>query len=69
MEKALEFLLIWFLVSVRASGLLMMTPVFSGRTVPIPVRLCVAMFMAYVVASHGGEEGQFYPKRSGIWWW
>lgn len=65
MEKTLEFLLIWFLVSVRASGLLMMTPVFSGRTVPVPVRLCVALFMAYVVASHGAGKGAVLPETIG----
>ena len=65
MERLLEFLIVWFLVSLRASGLLMMTPFFSGRTIPVPVRLCIAMFLAYVVALQGGGVRAEMPETVG----
>ena len=42
-----EQLFFWMMAFIRAGGLLMMTPVFSGKMIPIPVRLALAGFLAY----------------------
>ena len=42
-----EHLYFWMMAFIRAGGLLAMTPVFSGKTIPIPVRLAIAGFLAY----------------------
>ena len=42
-----EQLFFWMMAFIRAGGLLMMTPVFSGKMIPIPVRLAIAGFLAY----------------------
>jgi flagellar biosynthetic protein FliR len=41
-----EFLLMWFLASVRATGLMVVSPVFSSKTVPAPIRVMMALFVA-----------------------
>ncbi len=41
-----EFLLMWFLASVRATGVMIVSPVFSSKTVPAPIRLLMALFVA-----------------------
>lgn len=41
-------LFVWMMAFVRAGGVMAMLPVFSGRNVPIPVRLAVAAFLALV---------------------
>jgi flagellar biosynthetic protein FliR len=50
-----ELLLMWFLASVRATGLLTFSPVFSSRTVPAPLRVIIGFFLAFVVASLQGR--------------
>ena len=42
-----EQLFFWMMAFIRAGGLLMMTPVFSGKTIPIPLRIAIAAFLAY----------------------
>jgi flagellar biosynthetic protein FliR len=42
------FLYLWMMAFIRAGGMLMMLPVFSGRNVPIPVRLAIAALLALV---------------------
>lgn len=41
----------WFLASVRATGMLTFSPVFSSRTVPAPLRVMIGLFLAFLVAS------------------
>ena len=36
---------------IRAGGLLAMTPVFSGKNIPIPVRIAIAAFLAYAASA------------------
>ncbi len=43
----IEQLFFWMMAFIRAGGLLMMTPVFSGKTIPVPVRIALAAFLAY----------------------
>ncbi len=45
---ATEFLFLWMMAFVRASGLVTMVPVFSGRNIPMPVRLAIAAFLGWV---------------------
>lgn len=42
------FLYLWMMSFIRAGGMLMMLPVFSGRNVPIPVRLAIAALLALI---------------------
>lgn len=42
-----EQLFFWMMAFIRAGGLLLMTPVFSGKTIPVPVRIAIAGFLAY----------------------
>ena len=42
-----EQLHFWMMAFIRAGGLLAMTPVFSGKNIPIPVRIAIAAFLAY----------------------
>jgi flagellar biosynthetic protein FliR len=46
MGTALLFL--WMMAFIRAGGVMTMIPVFSGRNVPMPVRLAIAAFLALV---------------------
>jgi len=41
-----EFLLMWFLASVRATGVMIVSPVFSSKTVPAMIRLLMSLFVA-----------------------
>jgi flagellar biosynthetic protein FliR len=41
-----EFLLMWFLASVRATGVMIVSPVFSSKAVPATIRLLAALFVA-----------------------
>ena len=43
-------MLLWFLSAIRASGVLLIAPVFSSKTVPVLVRLIITFFLALVVA-------------------
>ena len=45
-----DFLILWFLASLRATGLMMISPVFSSRSVPAPIRVMLALFVAFVAA-------------------
>ncbi len=45
-----DLLLTWFLASTRATGLMLVSPVFSSRTVPGPLRVLMAFFVAFLVA-------------------
>ena len=45
---ATEFLFLWMMAFVRAGGLVTMVPVFSGRNIPMPVRLAIAAFLGWV---------------------
>jgi len=45
-----DFMLLWFLSAIRASGVLLIAPVFSSKTVPVVVRLMITFFLALVVA-------------------
>jgi len=42
------FLFLWMMAFIRAAGLIVMVPVFNGRNIPIPVRLTIAAFLAWV---------------------
>ena len=41
-----EFLMMWFLASVRATGVMVVSPVFSSKAVPAMIRLMMALFVA-----------------------
>lgn len=45
-----DFLILWFLASLRATGLMMISPVFSARAVPAPLRVMIALFTASIAA-------------------
>jgi flagellar biosynthetic protein FliR len=42
----------WMLAFLRSTGLLLLTPVFSGRNIPIPIRVGLAGFLAYSVGGY-----------------
>jgi flagellar biosynthetic protein FliR len=44
------FLVAWFLAAVRATGLFLLAPVFSGRAIPVPLKAALTIFMAYLAA-------------------
>ncbi len=44
----------WFLASLRATGLMLISPVFSSRAVPAPLRVMIALFAAFVAAQLSG---------------
>ena len=46
-----EQLHFWMMAFIRAGGLLAMTPVFSGKNIPIPVRIAIAAFLAYAASA------------------
>ena len=50
-----DFLILWFLASMRSTGLMATAPVFSAKTVPAPLRVMLALFTAFVAAAmmHG----------------
>ena len=43
-----SFLFLWMMAFVRAGGLLAMVPVFSGRNLPVPLRIAIAAFLGTV---------------------
>jgi len=45
-----EHLHFWMMAFVRSGGLLALSPVFSGKMIPIPLRVAIAAFLAYVVS-------------------
>ena len=47
-----EHLYYWMMAFVRASALLILVPVFSGKLIPIPIRIAIAAFLAYTVSAH-----------------
>ncbi len=51
-----EQLCFWMMAFIRAGGLLAMTPVFSGKTIPIPVRIAIAGFLAYAAGGFVNSE-------------
>jgi flagellar biosynthesis protein FliR len=42
------FLYLWMMAFVRAGGVMTMIPVFSGRNIPMPVRIALAALLALV---------------------
>ena len=44
------FLMSWFLAAIRATGVFLLAPVFSGRAIPVPLKAVLAIFLAYVAA-------------------
>jgi len=44
----LEF---WFLASLRATGLMLIAPVFSSKAVPTPMRVMIALFASFLAAT------------------
>lgn len=47
-----EQMLFWMLAFLRSTGLLLLTPVFSGKNIPIPIRIGIAGFLAYSVGGY-----------------
>lgn len=45
-----EQLHVWLMAFVRSGGLLLLSPVFSGKMIPVPLRIAIAAFLAYVVS-------------------
>ena len=45
-----EQLHIWLMAFFRSGGLLLLAPVFSGKMIPVPIRIAIAAFLAYVVS-------------------
>jgi flagellar biosynthetic protein FliR len=43
----LEF---WFLSSFRATGLMLVSPIFSSKAVPAPMRVMIALFVSFLAA-------------------
>lgn len=42
------FLYLWMMAFVRAGGVITMIPVFSGRNIPMPVRIALAALLALI---------------------
>ena len=59
-----DFMVLWFLAAIRASGVLLIAPVFSSKTVPATVRVMIALFIALIIAllQHGTHA---LPKTLG----
>ncbi len=45
-----EQLHFWMMAFVRSGGLLAMSPVFSGKMIPVPLRVALAAFLGYVAS-------------------
>jgi len=59
-----DFMLLWFLAAIRATGVLLIAPVFSSKTVPVVVRVMIALFVAMVITLlQGGRH--VLPKTLG----
>jgi flagellar biosynthetic protein FliR len=59
------FLMSWFLAAVRATGLFLLAPVFSGRAIPVPLKAALAIFLAYVAAGAVPISGEKMPQSLG----
>src|SRR5438094_8569429 len=40
----------WMMIFVRAGGLMVLLPVFSSASVPVPLRIAIAGALAYIVS-------------------
>ncbi|MEI6714540.1 MAG: flagellar biosynthetic protein FliR [Verrucomicrobiota bacterium] len=47
-----EFLIAWFLAAVRATGLMLLAPVYSGKAIPAQLKAVLTLFFAYVAAGY-----------------
>ncbi len=47
-----EQLHLWMMAFIRSGGLLALSPVFSGKMIPVPLRVALAAFLAYVVSGN-----------------
>ncbi len=56
----------WLLVFMRGTGLLTLIPVFSGMTIPPPVRVAIAGILAFLVAPLAGDLGPVPDSVSGL---
>ncbi len=45
-----ELLEFWFLSSLRATGLMLVSPIFSSKAVPAPLRVMIALFASFLAA-------------------
>jgi flagellar biosynthetic protein FliR len=52
------FLAAWLLAAVRATGVLLLAPVYSGRAIPGTVKAIMALFLAYLAAGVSRSTGQ-----------
>ncbi len=46
-----DLLILWFLASMRATGLMAVAPVFSSKAIPPPMRVMLTLFTAFVAAA------------------
>lgn len=61
-----EQLHIWLMAFVRSGGLLLLAPVFSGKMIPIPLRIGIAAFLAYVVSGFSRISAPIPPDIIGL---
>lgn len=54
-----EQMLFWLLAFLRSTGLLLLTPVFSGKNIPVPIRIGLAGLLAY-------SAGGFVPMQTAL---
>ena len=47
-----EQLHLWMMAFIRSGGLLALSPVFLGKMIPVPLRVALAAFLAYVVSGN-----------------
>src|SRR4051812_7401661 len=45
-----QFIYLWMMAFIRAGGLMALLPVFSGRNVPVLIRLAIAGFLGFSCA-------------------
>lgn len=45
-----ELLLVWFLAALRSTGLMLFSPLYSARNIPVMVRVLLALMLAFFVA-------------------
>lgn len=45
-----DFLVAWFLAAARATGVMLLAPVYSGRAIPSPIKGILTLFLAYIAA-------------------
>lgn len=46
-----DFLIVWFLAAIRATGLILLAPVYSGRAIPVTLKAVLTLLLAYSAAS------------------